>query len=108
VERKYRRMIKTMQAREEAAAEPSPADWSVYIVRCGDDSLYTGVAKDVDARIALHNTGRGAAYTRARRPVRLVYRADGLTRSQALVEEARIKSLPREEKRGLIIASEIR
>lgn len=105
MEKRYRRMIRTMKERETVAAEPSSAEWSVYIVRCGDDSLYTGIAKNVDARIAQHNTGRGAAYTRARRPVSLVYRADGMTRSEALVEEARIKSLPRSEKAGLIIGS---
>jgi putative endonuclease len=44
--------------------------WYVYIVRCADRTLYTGVAKDVAARVAVHNEGRGAKYTRARRPVR--------------------------------------
>lgn len=72
--------------------------WSVYMVRCGDDSLYTGIAKDVTARLKKHNAGRGAAYTRSRRPVTLVYRRDGFTRSEALAREAQIKSLPRSEK----------
>jgi putative endonuclease len=76
----------------------APKDWNVYIVRCRDLSLYTGVAKDVDARLGVHNAGKGAAYTRARRPVRLVYQENGLTRSQALVREAAIKRLPRDEK----------
>ncbi len=94
MEANYRRMLKAL--REDDA--PAPAEWSVYIVRCGDDSLYTGIAKDVDARLKQHNSGRGAAYTRARRPVTLVYRRDGFTRSEALVREARIKALPRDEK----------
>ncbi|MDE2491420.1 MAG: GIY-YIG nuclease family protein [Elusimicrobia bacterium] len=80
-------------------------DWSVYIARCADDSLYTGVAKDVSARLAAHNAGRGAAYTRSRRPVRLAYREDGLTRSAALSREAAIKSLPRPEKLSLLKAA---
>ena len=77
-------------------------EWSVYIVRCGDDSLYTGIAKDVEARIAVHNNGRGAAYTRARRPVILVWREDGFSRSAALRREAALKRLPRELKKALI------
>jgi len=79
-------------------------DWTVYIVRCADDSLYTGIAKDVDARLRRHNEGSGAAYTRSRRPVRLAYTEPGLTRSQALVREAALKRLPRSEKQRLISA----
>jgi putative endonuclease len=67
-------------------------------VRCADKSLYTGIAKDVEARVCAHNLGKGAAYTRSRKPVKLVYRKNGMTRSAALVEEARIKSLERTEK----------
>lgn len=78
-----------------------PAEWSVYVVRCADDSLYTGIAKSVEKRLAQHNSGRGAAYTRSRRPVSLHYREDGFTRSGALVREARVKRLPRAEKEGL-------
>ena len=47
--------------------------WSVYIGRCADSSLYTGIAKNVEERIKLHNAGRGAKYTRSRLPVQLVY-----------------------------------
>ena len=50
------------------------AGWYVYIVRCSDGSLYTGITKDVEARVSMHNAGRGAKYTRARRPVELVCR----------------------------------
>lgn len=81
------------------------ADWSVYIARCADGSLYTGVAKDVKARLAAHNAGRGAAYTRARRPVRLVYREDGMSRGAALSREAGIKSLDRSSKLTLVKAA---
>jgi putative endonuclease len=71
-------------------------------VRCADASLYTGIAKDVAARISAHNSGKGAAYTRSRRPVSLVYHKKGMTRSAALIEEARIKSLERAEKLTLL------
>jgi predicted GIY-YIG superfamily endonuclease len=77
------------------------ACWSVYIVRCGDGSLYTGIAKDVGARLAQHNSGRGAAYTRSRRPVELLYSQEGMTRSEALVREAAIKKMPRDAKSRL-------
>jgi putative endonuclease len=76
-------------------------EWSVYVLRCAGDTLYTGVAKDVGARIKQHQSGRGAAYTRTHLPVELVYREDGYTRSGALVREAAIKALPKRKKEGL-------
>ncbi|MBI2363080.1 MAG: GIY-YIG nuclease family protein [Elusimicrobia bacterium] len=76
--------------------------WSVYIVRCSDGSYYTGVAKDLERRLAAHNAGRGAAYTRSRRPVVLLWRADGYGRGRALSREARIKALTRAEKEALV------
>jgi putative endonuclease len=78
------------------------ARWSVYILCCGDGSLYTGVSVDVAARLARHRAGRGAAYTRSRRPLQLVHVEPGLTRSQALRREAAIKRLPRASKLRLI------
>ncbi|MFA6003448.1 MAG: GIY-YIG nuclease family protein [Elusimicrobiota bacterium] len=95
--KKYLRMLKGLKAAPDEAR-----DWSVYIVRCSDATLYTGIAKSVEARLAKHNSGRGAAYTRSRLPVRLLHREDGLTRSQALIREAGIKSLPRAQKELLI------
>ena len=79
-----------------------PNDWSVYVARCADGSLYTGIAKDARARLAAHNAGRGAAYTRARRPVKLVRVEEGFTRSAALSREARIKALGRPGKLALL------
>ena len=76
-------------------------EWSVYVALCGDGTFYTGIAKDVDERLAKHNAGRGAAYTRTRRPVALHFREDGFTRSGALVREAEIKRWPRSRKDGL-------
>ncbi len=77
-------------------------EWSVYILRCGDGSLYTGIAKDVEARLAAHQAGRGAAYTRTHPPVALLYLENFMTRSEALVREAAIKRLPRRKKESLI------
>jgi len=77
------------------------AAWYVYIVRCKDQSLYTGIARDVGQRIAQHNSGSGAAYTRARRPVTLVHQEPAADRGAALRREAAIKRLPAAAKRVL-------
>ena len=78
--------------------------WKVYIVRCADDTLYSGVALDVARRVAEHNgTGkRGARYTRARRPVTLVYQVSAANRSAACKREYAIKQLSRPDKLKLI------
>jgi putative endonuclease len=76
--------------------------WHVYIVRCADCSLYTGVAKDVEARVYQHNAGRGAKYTRSRRPVELVYHEPADDRSSALRREHAIKKMQAAEKVSLI------
>lgn len=75
--------------------------WYVYILRCADATLYTGVTNCVADRITAHNAGRGARYTRGRRPVKLVYREAVEGRSQALRREAEIKRLTAAEKRRL-------
>jgi predicted GIY-YIG superfamily endonuclease len=80
--------------------------WHVYIVKCADRSLYTGVAKDVGARIEQHNSGRGAKYTRTRRPVELVYLEPAGDRSAALRREIAIKRMRSTEKVELIIETE--
>jgi predicted GIY-YIG superfamily endonuclease len=70
-------------------------------VRCADGTLYTGVAKDLKQRIAAHNAGRGAKYTRSRLPVKLVHREAAADRSAALRREHAIKRLPRAAKQAL-------
>lgn len=75
--------------------------WTVYIVRCVDQTLYTGIARDLCQRIAQHNAGTGAAYTRARRPVILVHQEPAPDRSTAQRREAAIKRLPVAAKRAL-------
>lgn len=76
--------------------------WFVYVVRCRDDSLYTGITTDVASRVAVHNAGTGARYTRARRPVEVVLIERKRSRSTALRREAYIKSLSRREKVDLV------
>ncbi|MCA3013661.1 MAG: GIY-YIG nuclease family protein [Myxococcaceae bacterium] len=75
--------------------------WFVYMVRCRDGSLYTGITKDLDARVAAHSAGRGARYTRSRRPVTLVYSRRARDKSAALRAEHRLKRLTRAEKLAL-------
>lgn len=74
----------------------------VYIVRCADGTLYTGMTDNVERRIAAHNSGKGAKYTRGRGPVALVYREACGDKSQALRRERAIKALRRAEKLALI------
>lgn len=76
-----------------------------YIVRCADGTYYTGWSTDPERRLAAHNSGRGAAYTRARRPVRLVYVERLPTRSAAMRRERRIKQMSRQDKTRLIRAA---
>ena len=77
----------------------------VYMLRCADETLYTGRTDDVPARVAAHNAGRGAKYTRSRRPVKLVYQESLPTKSDALRREWAIKQLTRRQKEALIQAS---
>lgn len=75
----------------------------VYILKCADQTLYTGITTDLDRRIKEHNSLKlGAKYTKVRQPVQLVYSASFANRSEASIEEARIKKLSRSEKLDLL------
>lgn len=76
--------------------------WYLYILRCRDGSLYTGITTDVEKRLEAHRCGKGAKYTRGRGPLELVYRERCSDHSQALKRELEIKALPREAKLALI------
>jgi len=76
--------------------------WYVYVLRCNDKSLYTGISTDVNKRLLRHNSGKGAKYTRHRRPVELVYVEEFITKSEALKREIEIKKLGKENKKRLI------
>jgi putative endonuclease len=76
--------------------------WWVYILRCNDRTLYTGITSDLEGRMAAHRDGTASKYTRARRPVRLVYQEPHSNRSSASKREAAIKKLPRSAKLALI------
>ena len=76
--------------------------WYVYILRCGDGTLYTGTTDDVERRLAAHRSGKGAKYTRGRGPLELVYTEELSDKSAALKREYAVKQLRREEKEKLI------
>ena len=77
-------------------------DWCVYLLRCSDGTYYTGITNDIDRRVSEHNEStRGARYTRARRPVVLVYQEVCESRSAAARREWAIRKLPRAAKQGL-------
>ena len=84
---------------------PLAKRWCVYILECGDGSLYTGITNDLAQRLVRHQSGRGAAYTRSRRPVRVVYSEKAKGKGPALSREAAIKKLPRRDKLTLIRAA---
>jgi len=77
-------------------------NWKVYIVQCADETLYTGITNNVPSRVATHNTGRGAKYTKNRLPVVLVYQEEVDDKSHALRREREIKKLNRSQKNSLI------
>lgn len=76
--------------------------WKLYILRCGDGSLYTGITTDVDKRLEAHRSGKGAKYTRSRGLLELVYEEECGNHSAALKREAAIKKLSRTQKMKLI------
>lgn len=76
--------------------------WKLYILRCGDGSLYTGITTDVEKRLAAHRSGKGAKYIRGRGPLEVVYREACGDHSTALKRELEIKALTREQKEWLI------
>ncbi|HYG66739.1 MAG TPA: GIY-YIG nuclease family protein [Anaeromyxobacteraceae bacterium] len=84
------------------------AAWVVYVLRCGDGSLYTGATNDLDARLARHAAGRGARYTRSRLPVALVHVERAAGRGAALRREAAVKRLTRTEKLVLVAGAKRR
>ncbi|MEK7583796.1 MAG: GIY-YIG nuclease family protein [Patescibacteria group bacterium] len=77
--------------------------WHVYILRCRDKSLYTGISTDVEARLLKHNAGNGASYTRSRKPVALVWFKACKTESAARKREAEIKTWSKAKKEAFVI-----
>lgn len=85
---------------------PRRERWFVYLLRCADGTLYTGITKDVSRRCGQHNAGTASRYTRCRRPACLIYEEAHASRSSALKREAAIKALSRRQKELLIRLAE--
>ena len=77
-------------------------NWYLYILRCGDGTLYTGITTDVEKRLSVHRSGKGAKYTRGRQPLELVYREECESHSQALKRELEVKKMTRQGKEAFI------
>ena len=99
---KYKKMLEGMRRKVQASHKKPRDKWMVYILRCSDGSYYTGITKDLDRRLKMHNQGKASRYTRTRRPVRLCYQEACLGRAMSLTRECQIKSLPRSKKEELI------
>jgi len=76
--------------------------WTVYILKCADGTLYTGIARDAERRLEEHRTGKGAKYLRGRKPLEMVFNQTVESRSRALYYEIKIKKLTRIQKQALV------
>ncbi len=99
---KYKHMIKQMQVKEKTASGKNAEQWTVYILRCKDGTLYTGITKDLKRRVEQHNDGKGSKCTQTRRPVEVVYKEKKMGRANALVREAEIKHYSKGKKEELV------
>ena len=105
---KYKKMIAVMVKREKASRRKRLREkWFLYILECKDGSLYTGITKDIARRLRMHDTGKASHYTRARRPVKLLYQESCAGRVQALVRECEVKAFSRRKKEELIHAKDV-
>ena len=100
-------MLEGMQRKQKKTANKRAEKWFLYMLKCADATLYTGVAKDIEKRFKVHSSGKGARYTRARLPLEIVYREPCKSRTDALVREFKIKKLSPKRKRTLVDAYRI-
>jgi len=92
--------------RVEGRKKKNEPGWSLYILRCRDNTFYTGITTDLKRRLMQHNDGTASRYTRSRKPATLVYSETCSDRSTALKRECEVKKMPREEKKRLITQRE--
>lgn len=102
VDNRYKQMLEGMRTKEKPSPKKRAEQWFLYILKCNDHTLYTGVTKDVERRFKMHSEGKAARYTRTRRPLEVVYQETCKTRTQALVRECVVKALPKHKKLALI------
>src|SRR3989338_7254771 len=97
-------MLERMRAKEKSdpRGKRRSGRWHLYILKCSDRSLYTGITKDIERRFKMHLEGKAARYTRTRRPLEMVYQETYKTRTEALTRECAVKALPKAKKLTLI------
>ena len=94
-----------MQEKEEAGERVPDEGRFLYILRCETNTFYTGVTKDLERRLKMHNAGKASKYTRVRRPVELIYHENCASHAEALVRECKVKALSRKEKEELVFGT---
>ena len=99
---RYKTMLQGMRQKDKKNHRKKQERWFLYMLRCSDNSLYTGIAKDIEKRFQMHSKGKGARYTRTRLPLKLVYQKQCKSRTEALIRECVVKSLPKAKKILLI------
>lgn len=102
MDKKYKRMLEGMKKKNGKVKGRRKGKWILYILRCGDLSLYTGITTDLERRFKMHSEGKGARYTRSRLPLEIVYQEKCNTRTDALVRECAVKALPKSAKLKLV------
>lgn len=103
MKKKYKKMLEGMKKKEELLKRKRREKWFLYMLQCSDQSLYTGITKDLEKRFNKHSVGKGARYTRSRRPLEMVYQEICKSRTEALVRECAVKALPKKQKNALVV-----
>jgi putative endonuclease len=104
----YKRMLKVMQEKEKkkkrkrGRPKKSGKPWLLYILKCADNSFYTGITNNLQRRLKMHANGKASRYTRTHGPVELLYQELCGSRTQAMVRECAVKALPRKKKEVLV------
>ncbi len=97
----YKRMLAKMSEKDKRSRKRIRENWYLYLLRCADGSLYTGITKNLEERFKKHNAGKASRYTRTRRPVELLYQERCGSRTKALVRECTVKAFPKAKKEKL-------
>jgi putative endonuclease len=100
----YKRMLAGLQKKAKAIKRgaTSREKWFLYILKCCDGSFYTGITKDLERRLKMHQAGKASRYTRSHRPVEMIYQEAVGNRTKALIRECAVKELSRKKKEELV------
>ena len=102
---KYKKMIQGLKRKaKQIRRRKGDPQWSLYILRCQDGTLYTGITNNLERRVKMHNAGTASRYTRIRRPVALLYQEGCVNRAQALIQECAVKAFSKVKKEEMIFS----